>query len=153
MALGRWLPCGGRFVRGPASCGTSGTPTVGWSSASGPDRRALIVACPQSRNGRVSAARHAVAVKIHGGGPPSGRGPARETASQPRLGLTQWRRAGTFLLDLALPATCVGCGREGASICRACLPALAVREEAPAGIPIGLPSDLPEPLLQLEWCA
>jgi ComF family protein len=101
----------------------------------------------------MSAARHAVAVKIHGGDPPSGRGPARGTASRPRLGLAHWRRAGNLLLDLALPATCVGCGREGAPICRACLPALAVREEAPAGIPIGLPSDVPEPLLQLEWCA
>jgi ComF family protein len=74
-------------------------------------------------------------------------------AARPRLGPARWRRAGAWLLDLALPATCVGCGREGAPICAACRPALAVRDGAPAGAPIGLPSDVPEPLLQLEWCA
>jgi ComF family protein len=74
-------------------------------------------------------------------------------AARQRPRLAHWRRVGSWLLDLALPATCVGCGREGAPICDACRPALAVRDEAPAGIPIGLPSDVPEPLLQLEWCA
>jgi predicted amidophosphoribosyltransferase len=62
-------------------------------------------------------------------------------------------RLGARALDLALPARCPGCGREGAPICDACLPRLDARLELPAGIPIGLPSDVPPPLLQLEWCA
>jgi len=57
------------------------------------------------------------------------------------------------LLDLAFPARCPGCGREGAPICDACLPALDARLDLPAGVPIGLPSTVPPPLLQLEWCA
>ena len=57
------------------------------------------------------------------------------------------------LLDLAFPAHCPGCGREGDPICPACLPALDARLDQPAGIPIGLPSDVPPPILQLEWCA
>jgi ComF family protein len=57
------------------------------------------------------------------------------------------------LLDLAFPARCPGCGREGDPICQACLPALDARLDQPAGIPIGLPSDVPPPILQLEWCA
>ena len=57
------------------------------------------------------------------------------------------------LLDLAFPARCPGCGREGEPICAACLPALDARLDLPPGIPIGLPSDIPPPLLQLEWCA
>jgi ComF family protein len=57
------------------------------------------------------------------------------------------------LLDLAFPARCPGCGREGPPICAACAPALDARLELPAGVPIGLPSDVPAPLLQLEWCA
>jgi ComF family protein len=57
------------------------------------------------------------------------------------------------LLDLALPARCPGCGREGAPICAPCAAALDARLERPAGTPIGLPSDMPAPLLQLEWCA
>jgi ComF family protein len=57
------------------------------------------------------------------------------------------------LLDLALPAACVGCGREGDAFCARCRPALAARRGVPAGLPIGLPSDVPAPLLQLEWCA
>ncbi len=60
---------------------------------------------------------------------------------------------GTRVLDLALPARCPGCGSEGPPICAACLPALDARLELPAGIAIGLPSDVPPPLLQLEWCA
>ena len=56
-------------------------------------------------------------------------------------------------LDLALPASCAGCRREGAALCRECEPALDVRLEAAPGVPIGLPADLPAPLLQLEWCA
>lgn len=57
------------------------------------------------------------------------------------------------LLDLALPAVCPGCGREGAPICPACRPALEVRLERAAGVPIGLPAELPAPLVQLEWAA
>jgi ComF family protein len=60
---------------------------------------------------------------------------------------------GGRLLDLAFPARCPGCGREGPPICAACLPALDVRLDRPPGVPIGLPSDTPAPLLQLEWCA
>jgi len=56
-------------------------------------------------------------------------------------------------LDLALPATCAGCGREGAALCVDCLPALDARLELPAGVPIGLPGDVPEPLAQVEHCA
>jgi ComF family protein len=57
------------------------------------------------------------------------------------------------ILDLAFPARCPGCGREGAPICAACLPALDARLDQPAGIAIGLPSDLPPTILQLDWCA
>src|SRR4051812_38930332 len=57
------------------------------------------------------------------------------------------------ILDLAFPPRCPGCGREGAPICAACLPGLDARLDRPAGVPIGLPSDVPPPLLQLEWCA
>src|SRR5215210_8782394 len=60
---------------------------------------------------------------------------------------------GGRLLDLALPARCVGCEREGPPVCGACLPALDARLELPAGTPIGLPADIPAPLLQIEWCA
>lgn len=56
-------------------------------------------------------------------------------------------------LDLALPARCPGCDREGPPICDACLPKLDARLDVPPGIAIGLPSDIPLPLLQLEWCA
>jgi len=57
------------------------------------------------------------------------------------------------ILDLAFPARCPGCGSEGAPICAACLPALDARLDQPAGIAIGLPSDLPATILQLDWCA
>ncbi len=56
-------------------------------------------------------------------------------------------------LDLALPAACSGCGREGAPLCDTCLPALDARLALPGGTPLGMPNDLPSPLLQLEWCA
>ena len=61
--------------------------------------------------------------------------------------------AASAALDLAFPAACAGCGREGAPLCPACAPTLDARLELPGGTPIGLPADLPEPLLQLEWCA
>ena len=57
------------------------------------------------------------------------------------------------LLDLAFPAACVGCGQEGTALCGACGRALAAREGEPAGTPVGMPSEVPLPLVQLEWCA
>jgi ComF family protein len=63
------------------------------------------------------------------------------------------RRLADAALDLAFPASCPGCGREGAPLCAACQPALDARLTLPGGTPIGLPADLPAPLLQLEWCA
>jgi ComF family protein len=57
------------------------------------------------------------------------------------------------LLDAALPARCPGCGVEGPPLCVACATSLDARLDLPAGIAIGLPSDVPAPLLQLEWCA
>lgn len=57
------------------------------------------------------------------------------------------------LLDLAFPATCVGCGQEGTALCGACGGALTARAGEPAGVPVGMPSDVPLPLVQLEWCA
>ncbi|HET9084303.1 MAG TPA: hypothetical protein VFN41_07830 [Candidatus Limnocylindrales bacterium] len=63
------------------------------------------------------------------------------------------RSVATRALDAALPASCVGCGAEGAPICARCEPALDARLATPSGVPIGLPGDVPEPLLQLEWCA
>ena len=63
------------------------------------------------------------------------------------------RGLGTRVLDAALPGRCAGCGHEGAVLCGACAPALDARLDQPAGQPIGLPGDVPWPLLQLEWCA
>jgi ComF family protein len=62
-------------------------------------------------------------------------------------------RVAARALDLALPASCAGCGREGDPICAACLPALDARLDLPPGVPIGLPADLPDGVLQMEWCA
>lgn len=56
-------------------------------------------------------------------------------------------------LDLALPAVCAGCGTEGPALCDECAPAFDIRLSAEPGVPIGLPADIPAPLLQLEWCA
>jgi ComF family protein len=56
-------------------------------------------------------------------------------------------------LDLALAAACAGCGQEGAALCRECRTALDIRLGADPGVPIGLPAEIPAPLLQLEWCA
>jgi ComF family protein len=61
--------------------------------------------------------------------------------------------AASAALDLAFPAACAGCGREGEPLCATCRPALDVRLGLPGGTPIGLPADLPYPILQLEWCA
>ena len=59
----------------------------------------------------------------------------------------------TRALDLAFPASCAGCGREGEAICDACMPELDARLDLAAGVPIGLPAELPDGLLQVEWCA
>lgn len=61
--------------------------------------------------------------------------------------------AASAALDLAFPAACAGCGCEGEPLCATCRPALDARLALRAGTPIGLPADLPAPLLQLEWCA
>lgn len=63
------------------------------------------------------------------------------------------RASTTRLLDMALPGICVGCRREGPPLCDGCAPALDARLAEPAGTPIGLPADIPAPLLQIEWCA
>jgi ComF family protein len=62
-------------------------------------------------------------------------------------------RLANRLLDAALPARCPGCGAEGPPLCATCATALDARLDLPAGVAIGLPSDVPAPLLQLEWCA
>lgn len=62
-------------------------------------------------------------------------------------------RAASAAVDVAFPATCAGCGREGQPLCAACRPSLDARLALPGGVPIGLPADIPYPLLQVEWCA
>lgn len=57
------------------------------------------------------------------------------------------------LVDLVLPPACAGCGEEGESLCRACRATLHARAGIRPGLPLGLPSEVPLPLLQLEWCA
>ena len=63
------------------------------------------------------------------------------------------RRLTAATLDLAFPALCSGCGREGPPLCPDCLPELDARLSLPGGTPLGLPADIPAPLLQLDWCA
>lgn len=67
--------------------------------------------------------------------------------------MTVLRRLVSGALDLALPASCSGCGREGRPLCASCAASLDARLGLPGGTPIGLPADIPSPLLQLEWCA
>jgi len=62
------------------------------------------------------------------------------------------RAATTRALDLALPGLCIGCGDEGPPLCAGCVSGLDVRLESPAGVAIGLPGEVPAPLLQLDWC-
>jgi ComF family protein len=63
------------------------------------------------------------------------------------------RTAASRALDLALPPRCAGCRREGSPLCRECHQWLLARVAAPPGAPIGLPAEIPPPLVQLEWCA
>ncbi len=65
---------------------------------------------------------------------------------------TRQRLAGR-ILDLAFPPTCPGCGREGSVLCPTCATALTVRRGVLPGAALGMPSTVPLPLLQLEWCA
>ena len=58
-----------------------------------------------------------------------------------------------MLIDVALPPTCAGCGVEGEALCDACRAPFRDGLARRVGVPIGLPSDVPPPLLQLEWCA
>lgn len=71
--------------------------------------------------------------------------------SAPSFQSLRW--LGDRILDGVFPATCAGCGREGALLCPRCLPALYARSGERAGVPFGLPATLPSPLVQLEWCA
>ena len=62
-------------------------------------------------------------------------------------------RVASRALDLAFPASCAGCRREGDPICADCRPALDARLDLPPGVPIGLPADMPIGVFQVEWCA
>ena len=57
------------------------------------------------------------------------------------------------LLDILLPPSCPGCDREGELICGACRQLLVRRIEEPAEAPIGLATNGPAGIVQLEWCA
>jgi predicted amidophosphoribosyltransferase len=61
--------------------------------------------------------------------------------------------AADLALDLTMPATCVGCYREGTTLCRECGKALDAHLQRGAVRDDGHPSDPPAPLLQLESCA
>ena len=83
----------------------------------------------------------------------AGAPPAKRGSSGARDHRTVLGRLVSRSLDIAFPATCAGCGREGDPICPACRPALDARLALPRGRPIGLPAELPPGLLQVEWCA
>lgn len=57
------------------------------------------------------------------------------------------------LLDVLLPPSCPGCGREGVVVCATCARALERRLAEPAGVPLGLRAQMPDGIVQLEWCA
>lgn len=56
-------------------------------------------------------------------------------------------------LDFAMPATCVGCYRDGTTLCRDCRIALGSRLGAESSVTAGIRAELPAPLLRLESCA
>ncbi len=56
-------------------------------------------------------------------------------------------------LDLLLPPTCPGCGREGTPFCATCTRPLRRRLAEPPGVPLGLRSRMPVGVAQLEWLA
>ena len=56
------------------------------------------------------------------------------------------------LLDLVLPPACAGCGADGAVLCDACATELDARLHVPPGVAVGLPSEVPLPLVAHEWC-
>src|SRR3954471_18496949 len=74
-------------------------------------------------------------------------------ASRHDPGMTSIGSLTGVALDLAFPAACAGCGREGAALCERCVTTLDARLELPRRTPIGLPAEIPRTLLQLEWCA
>lgn len=78
---------------------------------------------------------------------------AHQSRRAPVNGTRVARAIAARALDAAFPARCVGCDREGPPLCGTCATALDARWDLPAGVPIGLPGDIPEPLLQIEWCA
>lgn len=57
------------------------------------------------------------------------------------------------MLDVLLPPCCPGCGQEGEIVCGQCRRLLERRLAEPAGVPLGLRSQLPAGIVQLEWCA
>ncbi len=57
------------------------------------------------------------------------------------------------ILDLLLPPDCPGCNREGEVLCESCRAPLTRRLREPPGLPLGLPTDMPPGLVQLEWCS
>jgi ComF family protein len=61
-------------------------------------------------------------------------------------------RAASRLLDIVLPPACAGCGREGSVLCPGCEAALDARLGNRPGAAVGLPSEVPLPLVAHEWC-
>jgi len=61
--------------------------------------------------------------------------------------------AADFALDLAMPAICVGCYRDGTTLCRECGRTLDERLRRDSAARDGLAGEPPAPLHQLEWCA
>ena len=57
------------------------------------------------------------------------------------------------LIDLVLPPVCPGCGTEGELLCDECRIAVERRSSEPPGAPLGVPSKVPEGVLQVEWCS
>jgi len=68
---------------------------------------------------------------------------------EPPIRLRGMRR----LLDLIVPPSCAGCGREGVPLCDGCRAPLARRLDEPPGRPLGLVAPMPHGIVQLEWCA